>query len=436
MAAPGLRVCLLLVAVLACPVGADTGPPEGAVVTQWREDLAILREQMQKAHGNLFHTVTRQQFDSALDALEGSLPDLTSNQVKAEIMRLVAMVNDGHTRVRPETLGNHGLPVRLHFFSDGLYIVSADKAHASLVGGQVKRIGLMSAEAAYAAVRPLIAVDADNEGRRRLLAVDLLATGEVLEAVGATKSAHIVDLTVEKDGREATASLTAGSTELSSYRRWPVQPEGWVDAREHARSPLPLWAQHADRHYWHAFLGDRRTLYIQYSQVEDEPGGEPISAYFPRVFREAEERKVERVIIDVRLNGGGNNSLNRPIWHALLKSDRLNQKGRLWVVIGPKTFSAAMNFVDDMELNTNALFAGEPTGEAPNMWGDPASVKLPNSGIIVQVATLWWQLADPRDQRPFRAPDIPAAMRFVDYANNADPVLSAILEAGARPGPH
>ncbi len=187
--------------------------------------------------------------------------------------------------------------------------------------------------------------------------------------------------------------------------------------------------QHPDKHYWHAFLDDRRTLYVQYNQVLDEPGGEPISAYFPRLFGEADKRRVERVIIDVRLNGGGNNELNRPIWHALLKSDRLNQKGRLWVVIGPKTFSAAMNFVDDMELNTNATFVGEPTGETPNMWGDPVSLKLPNSGIVVQTSTLWWQIEDPRDRRPFRAPDIPAEMSFADYANNVDPVLSAIFAA-------
>jgi hypothetical protein len=208
-----------------------------------------------------------------------------------------------------------------------------------------------------------------------------------------------------------------------------LEPATWVGAREHARNPLPLWMQHPDKHYWHVFLDDRRTLYVQYNQVQDEPEGEPISVYFPRRFGEADKGRVERVIIDVRLNGGGNNELNRPIWHALLESDRLNKKGRLWVVIGPKTFSAAMNFVDDMELNTNATFGGEPTGETPNMWGDPVSLRLPNSGIVVQTSTLWWQMEDPRDQRPFRAPDIPAEMSFADYVNNVDPVLNAIFAA-------
>jgi len=158
-------------------------------------------------------------------------------------------------------------------------------------------------------------------------------------------------------------------------------------------------------------------LYVQYNEVLDEPGGEPISVYFPRIFKEPEQRNVRRVVLDIRLNGGGNNQLNRPIWHALIKSERLNQKGKLWVLIGSKTFSAAMSFVDDLELNTNALFAGEPTGESPNQWGDPVDVKLPNSGIVIQASTLWWQLQDPRDHREYRAPDLSVPLAFSDYVN-------------------
>jgi hypothetical protein len=142
--------------------------------------------------------------------------------------------------------------------------------------------------------------------------------------------------------------------------------------------------------------------------------------------REAEAKGVERVILDLRLNGGGNNELNRPIWHALIKSKRLNQKGKLWVLTGPQTFSAAMNCVDEIEMNTHALFAGEPTGETPNMWGDPADLRLPNSGIVTQASTLRWQLEDPRDDRPFRAPDLLVGLRFADYVRNVDPVMRAV----------
>ena len=57
-------------------------------------------------------------------------------------------------------------------------------------------------------MRPLVSVDADNEGRRRLLAVNLLVMPEVLQAIGATKRTDLVELTVEKDGRDTTATLS------------------------------------------------------------------------------------------------------------------------------------------------------------------------------------------------------------------------------------
>ena len=419
-----LRVWLLAAVLLAGPAGA--APQNAADVARWREDLAVLREQMPKSHGNLFHTMTRAQFEDTFDALEAALPGLTANQAKLGLMRLVAMVNDGHTRVRQETLQFHVLPVKLHFFPDGLYVVAAAAGHADIVGGKVQRIGGMPVAAAYQAVRPLIPVDADNEGRRRLQSVNLLVMPEVLQAIGATARTEVVDLTVEKGGRQVNATLAAELPGPANNSPWPLEPAGWVSARAHARNPTPLWLQHPETPYWHAFLDDGKTLYVQYNQVEDKSGGEPIATYFPNLFKEADRRGVERLIIDVRLNGGGNNELNRPIWHALLKNDRLDQKGRLWLIIGPKTFSAAMNFVDDMELNTHATFVGEPTGETPNMWGDPVSLTLPNSGIVVQTSALWWQIADPRDKRPFRAPDIPVEMTFTDYANNVDPVVQTI----------
>jgi hypothetical protein len=424
-----LTVAALLALCCSTGVGQNAQEdPRAANQMKWREDLAFYREQMPKKHGNLFHTMTREQFNASIDALENKLPGLTTNQVKAEIMRLVAQANDGHTRLRQETLGNHMLPMRLRYFSDGLFVEAGDKRFASIVGGKVLRIGSMSADAAYAAIRALVPVDNDNEYRRRLLAPEILATPEVLQAIGASTRDDVVKLTVQKDGKQISAELPAGPFRPWNNHGWPNDPDGWVDARSSARNPTPLWLQHTDKNYWHSYLTPENTLYVQYNEVHDEPGDEAIAEYFPRIFKEAEQRDVQRVVIDIRLNGGGNNQLNRPIWHALIKSEHLNQKGKLWVLIGPKTFSAAMSFVDDLELNTNALFAGEPTGESPNQWGDPVDIKLPNSGIVIQASTLWWQLQDPRDHREYRAPDLLVSLAFSDYVDNVDPVMEAIMK--------
>ena len=399
--------------------------------TKWHEDLAVLREQMPKKHGNIFHSLSREQYEFAFDDLERRLPEMTDNQVKLGIMQIVASVNEGHTHVRFDTLGNHMLPIRLHYFADGLFVESTDKAYSNLLGGKALRLGSMSVEEAYKSVRLLVSVDKDNELRRRLLASDLLATPEVLNAIGAIKDPSAVEIVVEKNGRQIKADLPSGPFRPWNNHGWPADPQGWVNMRSASSSSVPLWLKHSDQNYWSEFLPDGQTLYIQFNQVADASGGEPIAKFFPRVLKEAAEKKIRRVILDLRLNGGGNNELNRPIWHSILENASLNQKGKLWVLIGPKTFSATMNLVDDLELNTNALFAGENTGESPNMWGDPVDIRLPNSGIVVGVSTLWWQSEDPRDHRPYRSPDLSVPLSSSDYRENIDPVVKEVLANGS-----
>src|SRR5581483_10764434 len=289
-----IKHCLvLMIAAVAvhAPAQETAAQRIGAMTTaKWREDLAVYREQMPETHGNLFHTMTREQFNRSLDQLEEKLPQLSPNQIRVEIMRLDAMIHDGHTRVRPETLGNHMLPVRLYFFADGLYVESADNSHAALVGGKVTRIGRMTAEQAYAAVRLLIPVDRDNEFRRKFMAPDLLVTPEVLQALGIADSDKAVEITIEKNGREIKTTLPAGPFRLSNNHGRTPDPPGWVTAHDPSTNPLPLYLQHTDRNYWNEFLPDGKTLYIQYNEVHDSPGGEPIAKFFPRVFAEAEQK--------------------------------------------------------------------------------------------------------------------------------------------------
>jgi len=139
-----------------------------------------------------------------------------------------------------------------------------------------------------------------------------------------------------------------------------------------------------------------------------------------------EANPMERFVLDVRLNGGGNNYLNRPIIHGFIRSDKVNQPGRLFTIIGRQTFSAAMNLVNAMKLNTHTLFVGEPTGARPNMYGDHAPVILPNSRISVRLSTLWWQDIDPRDMREYQAPDLAADLTLADYRAGRDPALEVI----------
>src|SRR5438552_6010195 len=133
-----------------------------AGVGRWHEDLAVLRKEMPARHANLFHSMTRAQFDSALDAVDRSLPHLARHQVIVELQKLDALVGDGHSSVSPwrDTAAVfHELPVALYAFEDGFYVRAAAQEQAALVGARVVSIGGVPAEQALARVGPLISRD-------------------------------------------------------------------------------------------------------------------------------------------------------------------------------------------------------------------------------------------------------------------------------------
>jgi len=112
----------------------------------------------------------------------------------------------------------------------------------------------------------------------------------------------------------------------------------------------------------------------------------------------------------------------RQIVLPLLKS-RYDAPGRLYVLMGRRTWSAAQFLLDDFAEWSKARFAGEPSASRGNTYGDSRKITLPNSKVTVRVSTLYWQQWDPRDDRKWIEPDLPAGLDFASYRDGRDPVL-------------
>ena len=93
----------------------------------------------------------------------------------------------------------------------------------------------------------------------------------------------------------------------------------------------------------------------------------------------------------MRHNGGGDNAVGyaelvKPIE---ARAD-LNARGRLFVLIGPLTVSAAMNNAAQFQDETAAILAGQTIGERPNSYQEPRQFRVPNSHLVVRASTLWY----------------------------------------------
>jgi hypothetical protein len=173
-------------------------------------------------------------------------------------------------------------------------------------------------------------------------------------------------------------------------------------------------------------LPESRTLYAQYNEVANKPD-RTVAQWVAELQETMRTREVDRFVLDLRWNTGGNNYLNRALLLALIRADRVNRRGRLFAIIGRRNFSAVQNLVNDLDAYTEVLFVGEPTAGNPNFFGDPTSIVLPNSRLVVRASTLWWQDVDPRDRRLWTGPDLAVVPRFADYRAGRDPAMELIL---------
>lgn len=406
---------------------------QGTDIAAWRQDLRVIAEQVPARHPDAFYRMSKSSWDSAVTSLDARLPRMTRNQAMVAFMQLVAMINDGHTAINPlfdPALDVHYYPIELHLFDDGLYVKAAAPAYASIVGAKVMRIGSATAEDAIRRVGTT--VSQENDWFARAWAPGRLSFAEILDGLGIANASQPLALVIKRNGRQATASIAvAGRYVPGGHNPLAGIPKaGWTDMRP--ESSAPLWMKNPGMPYWSEYVRGDSTLYVSYRGVINMP--RPTNQQFwQSVFATADSLPVNRLVLDLRENPGGNSFYNRQVIRGIVARPKLDQRGKLFVITSGKTFSAAMNLVLDLEAWTNATTIGEPTGNATVFYGDHAPVRLPVSGITVNVSTLPWYPDDPRDTRQFIAPRVYTPMTAAQYRAGIDPAMTAILARGTGP---
>lgn len=419
---------------------AYTAPPTVTPVSpletaRWREDLAQLARELVERHGDAFHTTTPEVWRKGVEALEERIPALARHEIVVEMMRLVAAIGDGHTSVPvlfDPAAGFHALPLRLGSFEEGLFVEAGEPALREAIGARVLAIGGVPTDEANGRVAPLVA--RDNDIWLRTMAPLYLAVTEILHAVGLSDDPLAATLDLERDGRRWSLTVPARPEPFRiEHGPHTGTPRGWVDAGGgSAAAPALRWSN-PGRAYWSEYVAEHRTLYVQYDQVNDAPHGPGVHAFFEEALATADREPVERLILDIRENSGGEGFLNTGVVKRILRRPELDRPGRLFVVIGRRTFSAAQALAHELERWTEAIFIGEPTGSSPRFYGDHSFFRLAHSGVLISAAPTWWQPGGPYDRRAYLPPRLAFEPRFEDYVAGRDPAVEAVLAWDERP---
>ena len=419
---------ILLLSLVGCSPGSPSPTADGSAgasvgdLSGARADLDHLLEALERTHPDPWHGIPREEFVAALDDLKARLGDLSPDETAVELMRVTALLSrqgrDGHQFAIPATGHEQPiLPMSVYEFAEGLFVTAALPPNEEIVGERIVALAGHPIADVLAALEPL--VPRDGPATVPAFRPAFLLSSEVLRGLGLIGQGEVELTVTDTGGVERTASLTP--MPFDDY---------FAELGGDAMTQLP---DRADTLYLSSdavisslLLSDGHTLYIRYTQVRD------LSAAVGEIRDQAGDPAVERIVLDLRQNGGGDNH-SYPALLSVLEDFADAHPGRLVVLTDRITFSAAANFATEVEHGTDATFVGEAMGGGLNFWDDVIFISLPHLALPMRVgvSTRYWEKSDPDDPRLTIEPDLPVEVRAADYFAGVDPALDAALAVGS-----
>jgi hypothetical protein len=404
--------------------GAPASAQSGAVSSPRQSEVNAIRAFAEATHPRGLEAGRDADFRNRWDSLAAHVDALDDGRYVTGLRHGLGWFADGHTAVQPFAVATlppafaHGpfalaLPIKAQMFSDGLWVTEAGAEASGLLGSRMTRVNGVAIEAVLRKH-----ADAWSGG----LTWAHRWGGLLFDSPGLLHGLGIVD-------GPADAAIEVEVQREGKLIKQVLRPRQATDLRRTAltagKGQRQVWSESArGGNYVHA-LPDQKTLYLSIDQMGDL-GGVTFLDFTRQVFTLMADTTPDRMVIDVRRNGGGDNFLGEALRKHIERS-RFNRPGGIYVLTGPQTFSAAQNLINRLERETCAIFVGQPTGGAPNHYGDAKRMTGPVTGVTVFVSTVPWFDSYPMDRRPCTLPDLLIEDTFEDWRAGRDPALEAAL---------
>jgi hypothetical protein len=396
---------------------ADAKPPTPPApdlnldVAKWREDLHFLARELPKRHADAFHQMPRAQFESSVAELDGRLGRLGGDEVYVGLNRIANLVGDGHTHIQfpPDRAA---LPLSLEEFGDEYRVVRVARGLERALGARLVKVH--DTPVAHARELLLTMTPAgETIELRRSRVTSFLTLGLVLHGFGITPRRDIARLTLADDA--------GGEFVVEARALRPGEEPEWV----WVYGEPPLYRQKPDESFWYTHLADSRAVYGNFR------GYRGLARHAGELLAFVREKRPDKLVIDLRQNGGGDYTEGlKHLIDPLRELPEINAKGHLFVLVGPRTFSAAMANAAQFRSRTAAILVGQTIGERPNSYQEVRQMTLPNSRLVVRYSTRYYKFVEGSEN--VVRPDHEVIPTWAEYKAGRDPVLEWVLKYQPR----
>lgn len=380
-------------------------PAKNLTEHEWNEDVQFLRAELKK------HPAFNDSLTNTFLTDKSLYASTNSDERLISLMKYIGRFHDGHTLMHPLQPGLRAsyFPLQGFWFGDGYFIVRAANRYKGLIGAQIISVNGKPMEELWKQVS--ILYGAENEWQKKAQFDLFLFSANVLHGLKVIPGVDHCSIEYKQDGKSASLEVT--SEPFFAWMFWflrPISESDWNPAYYSMRKP----------NYSLQYDSAYRGILVRFNLVQDIPGWSIKDMSEDLVS--AIKAGVNRVIVDLRNNQGGDNTK----YNDLVEVIRAYSARTDFVfLVSRKTFSAAVNFISESKSAGRIVLVGEPTGAGPNHYGDPRHILLPNSKLSLFISTRKWEF-DSLDNNKFYIPDIPVKYNSIHLKENIDPWLDAM----------
>ena len=393
----------------------------------WKEEIEGLRRELTARHPDLFFYTDSVSFNRGLEGVAERATGKTVLEVAVMLQQVVARLGDAHTQVNYNFLidNNLILPFECYWFQEGLYVSGYRKDYEKMEGKLIVSINNYPIRQVIDSLSTLIS--GANPSLVRYAVPRMIIWVQLLEYFGFAELPEVEITLEDQSGNQTREIIRLPSPESAHITVGP--------------DPLPLGWQDRNAFFRDQYFPDGNLYYIQYnkcwSREAEVDFGSGANALFMPSFKEYEKKvlktirkqEIEKLVIDLRFNSGGNPLQGTGFVEKLQKSG-IGDRAEIYLIVGRNTFSSAIINAIDVIRAFTPVVVGEDTGGKPNHFGEIKRFVLTTSNLVVSYSTKYFNLLE--DDPQAITPDLHVSQTFAGFLKGTDEAMEAIRNHSHR----
>ncbi|WP_313130912.1 hypothetical protein [Anaerocolumna sp.] len=377
------------------------------------EDIRFFKKELPKRHKNPFSIITEKEFNDLTDQLIGKIDQIDNKKAFVELNKIIASIGDAHTSIN--IWDGYNYPLQFWIFDGKVYVVNADTSLEEMVFSQILKIDGVDIDSVIEQLTTLISHE--NESWVLAMLPNYLQAPVYMYGLGIVQNENEAVFTVQKDGEVKDFTVSA-----LEYGNNP----NFVN-----KNTEDIFVGKYDKYYDYEYLPEHKAFCFEYNVCADMDNLK-FADFNKEMFDSIGENDIEKIIIDLRSNSGGNSEILNPFTKRLKSYISKNPNVKVYTLVGRNTFSSGMFAIYRIkESAPEAISVGESTGGALDCYGEVKTINLPNSQIPISYSSKYFEFSKnfsyKNDGVGTFLPDVSIQPTINNYRNGADVVLDYVL---------